>query len=66
MKVRSRGRLGVGRDDVLTPVQHSRWLTAHIPTAQLELIDASGHGFFWESPAAFNGAVRRHLLEEPG
>lgn len=32
-----------GRDDLVVPVQHARWLADHIPHAQLRLLGGEGH-----------------------
>ena len=52
-----------GTEDRITPPALSEQLTALIPNARLELIDAAGHLANAEQPAAFNAAVDRFLAE---
>lgn len=47
----------VGEADLLTPVELSQFLTMHLPNAELQIIAAAGHNFFWEAPEAFNQVV---------
>src|SRR5262249_24080730 len=51
----------VGGEDILTPPRFSRELAALIPGARLEVIPGSGHGYFWETPDAFNEACLAFL-----
>ncbi len=50
-----------GRDDRLTPPEHSQEIAAAIPAAQLELIDECGHLLTWEQPARVNALLRDWL-----
>lgn len=47
----------VGNEEKLIPVERSRSLAANLPNATLQVIDAAGHNFFWETPDSFNAAV---------
>ncbi|MDX6199069.1 MAG: hypothetical protein QOJ79_2220 [Actinomycetota bacterium] len=46
-------------DDPLIPVEHARWLAAHLPNARLEEVDGSEH-FLW---ADHRNLVVRRVLE---
>jgi pimeloyl-ACP methyl ester carboxylesterase len=50
-----------GRDDRLTPPEHSQEIAAAIPGARLELIDECGHLLTWEQPARVNALLRDWL-----
>lgn len=51
----------IGRQDILTPLELSEEIAAAIPSAQLEIIDDSGHLSTLEQPDAVNRALRRWL-----
>jgi len=44
--ITSRVRLWHGEDDRFSPVEHTRWLSHHIPQAQVEVQIQSGIGHF--------------------
>jgi len=48
----------VGEDDHMTPVKYARFLSEHLPHAQLEVIPTAGHMVMLEQPAAVEGALR--------
>lgn len=50
-----------GTDDALSPVQNAEALAAHLPNAELVLLEGIGHSPNVEDPVAFNGAIRRFL-----
>ena len=50
-----------GTDDALSPVQNAEALVAHLPKAELVLLEGIGHSPNVEDPVAFNGAIRRFL-----
>ncbi len=52
-----------GRDDLLTPVKYSEFLTQRLPAAQLEIIDNSGHMLMLEQPEAFNRVLRDFIVD---
>jgi pimeloyl-ACP methyl ester carboxylesterase len=49
-----------GTEDQLLPVQNGRLLASLIPGAALEILDGTGHMFFWEHPERSAELVRRH------
>jgi len=48
----------VGRQDWITPVDQSEYLAAHIPGAQLAILEHSGHGPMIEENDVFTARVR--------
>jgi len=46
--------ISVADQDILVPPRFSRALAERIPQAKFLLIDAAGHGYFWERPDVFN------------
>jgi pimeloyl-ACP methyl ester carboxylesterase len=50
-----------GRQDILTPPELSEEITAHIPNADLILIEACGHLSTMERPKIVNTAMRAWL-----
>ena len=61
------GRLGqitaptlvmTGDQDCLVPPANARLLVEKIPGARLHIIAGTGHGFFWEAPAAVCSSLR--------
>jgi pimeloyl-ACP methyl ester carboxylesterase len=46
--------VSVAEEDILVPPRFSRQLAARVPGAQLELVKAAGHVYFWERPDVFN------------
>ncbi len=46
--------VSVGEEDILLPPRFSRELAARVPGARFELVQASGHVYFWERPDVFN------------
>lgn len=57
------GRLGtltcptlvsVGEDDILVPPRFAREIAAAVPTAELRIIGAAAHAYFWERADVFN------------
>ena len=57
------GEIGVptlvvcGRQDRMTPVKYSEFLSTHIPGARLTLVDDAGHYVMIEKPAAVSDAL---------
>jgi len=51
----------VGSEDILTPPRLARELATVIPGARLEVLAGGGHGYFWETPEAFNAAALASL-----
>jgi pimeloyl-ACP methyl ester carboxylesterase len=49
-----------GTDDQLLPVDNGRQIAALIAGSQLEILDGTGHMFFWEHPERSAELVRRH------
>jgi 3-oxoadipate enol-lactonase len=49
-----------GTADELIPVQNAHVIAGHIPHAPLELLDGTGHLFFWEEPMRSAELVRDH------
>jgi pimeloyl-ACP methyl ester carboxylesterase len=49
-----------GTDDQLLPVGNGRQIAALIAGSQLEILDRTGHMFFWEHPERSAELVRRH------
>jgi 3-oxoadipate enol-lactonase len=47
-----------GTADDLIPVQNAHVLAGHLPAARLELLDDTGHLFFWEEPLRSAELVR--------
>lgn len=50
-----------GTEDGLSPVENAEQLSAHIPSARLELLDGVGHSPNVEAPDQFNGLIRAFL-----
>jgi pimeloyl-ACP methyl ester carboxylesterase len=46
-----------GRDDRLTPPEHSQEIADAVPGTQLELLDECGHMLTWEQPARVNALL---------
>jgi len=53
----------VGSEDILTRPALAQELAALIPGARLEVIPTVGHGYFWETPEAFNAACLAFLAD---
>lgn len=51
-----------GTEDRMLPVANGRAIAAAIPGARLELLDATGHMFWWEHPAESAALVAAHAL----
>jgi len=49
----------VGRDDVLTPVRHSRELAEAIPSATLHVEPDTGHMLMMERPHVVAAPIRK-------
>jgi 3-oxoadipate enol-lactonase len=49
-----------GTADELIPVHNAHLIAGHLPDARLELLDGTGHLFFWEEPLRSAGLVRDH------
>jgi pimeloyl-ACP methyl ester carboxylesterase len=49
-----------GTEDQLLPVENGRLIASLIPGAQLEILEGSGHMFFWERPERSAELVRAH------
>jgi len=52
-----------GAEDLLTPLRFSAEIAAAIPGARLSVIEAVGHGMFWEATERFNDLVLGFLDE---
>lgn len=50
-----------GSADEATPPTDARWLDAHLPDSQLEVIGGAAHVSNYDHPEAFTAAIRRHL-----
>jgi len=50
-----------GTDDGLSPVANAEQLAAHLPNAELELMDGIGHSPNVEDSVGFNSAIQRFL-----
>ena len=50
-----------GEEDIFTPPRFSREIAAAIPGSRLTILPEVGHGMFWETPEAFNGALVEFL-----
>jgi pimeloyl-ACP methyl ester carboxylesterase len=50
-----------GAEDIFTPPRFSEEIAAAIPGARLTVLPEVGHGMFWETPEAFNAALRQFL-----
>ncbi len=46
-----------GKEDQMTPVKYAEFLAAHIPKAQLVVIEGAGHSVMLEQPFAVNRAL---------
>ncbi len=53
----------VGDRDIQTPVGAARIIHKGIPGSQLLVLHGCGHGFMWEAPQDFNGAVLDFLQD---
>lgn len=53
-----------GDADTVVPVDHGRYLAAHIPGAQLEELPGAGHGFLLTQRRPTSERIRRFLAEE--
>ncbi len=49
-----------GTADDLIPVQNAHVIAGHLPHARLEILDGTGHLFFWEEPLRSAELVRDH------
>ena len=49
-----------GTEDQMLPVQNGHAIAARIPGARLEILDGTGHLFFWEQPHRSAELVREH------
>lgn len=54
-----------GAEDILTPTRFSAEIAAAIPGSRLTILPDVGHGMFWETPEAFNGALLSFLANNP-
>lgn len=52
-----------GDQDFLKGIPYARILKAHIPHAELHLLDGAGHASCWERPAEFNSVVLGFLAK---
>ena len=55
-----------GAEDIFTPPRYSEAIAAAIPNARLTVLPNAGHGAFWETTDAFNGAVLGFLRRFQG
>jgi pimeloyl-ACP methyl ester carboxylesterase len=53
--------VSVAEDDILVPPRFARTLAAAVPGAELRILDAAGHCYFWERPDAFNAMCLEFL-----
>ena len=53
-----------GAEDIFTPPRLSEQIAAVIPGARLTILPEVGHGMFWETPEAFDGALLGFLQEQ--
>ncbi len=53
----------VGRHDFITNVAMAEEMTAHIPNAQLEVFENSGHFAFIEEPEKFHDVIKKFVLK---
>ena len=53
--------VSVAADDILVPPRFSRALAERIPGAELQVLPAGGHVYFWEHPDAFNELCLKFL-----
>jgi pimeloyl-ACP methyl ester carboxylesterase len=51
----------VGRDDVVTPVEHSAAIVRRLPTAELVVLPSTGHALMLERPHNVNSCLGRLL-----
>jgi 3-oxoadipate enol-lactonase len=51
-----------GTADELIPVQNAHVIAGHMPGARLEILEGTGHLFFWEEPLRSAELVRDHAL----
>jgi 3-oxoadipate enol-lactonase len=49
-----------GTDDLMLPVQNGELIASRIRGARLEILDGTGHMFFWEQPEHSAQLVREH------
>jgi 3-oxoadipate enol-lactonase len=50
-----------GTEDLMLPVQNAAAIAKRIPRAELEILDGTGHLFFWEHPQRSAELVRRNV-----
>ncbi|NIP44646.1 MAG: hypothetical protein GWN61_25370, partial [candidate division Zixibacteria bacterium] len=50
-----------GKDDQLTPVKYSRYLSNQMPNARMEVIPDAGHMVMLEKPDAFTQILSEFL-----
>jgi pimeloyl-ACP methyl ester carboxylesterase len=53
----------VGKDDILTPVKYSEFLSQKIKDSRLTILDKGGHCAMHEYPNEFNAAIREFIKE---
>jgi pimeloyl-ACP methyl ester carboxylesterase len=51
----------VGREDVMTPVKYSEFLSRKITGSRLVILDNAGHALMHQAPEAFNSALREFI-----
>jgi 3-oxoadipate enol-lactonase len=51
-----------GTEDAIIPVENGRMVAGLIPGARLEILDDTGHLYFWEHPEHSAELVREHAL----
>jgi 3-oxoadipate enol-lactonase len=53
--------LVVGDEDTIAPVRAVEWLTGHLPSARMAVIEGAGHSAYFEKPQEFNSLVLAFL-----
>jgi pimeloyl-ACP methyl ester carboxylesterase len=53
----------LGDQELLNPLPDAAFLARRIPRARLRVLPGGGHGFLWEIPEAFNGAVLEFIRQ---
>ena len=53
----------VGSKDLLKGIPYARLFKAHIPHAELHILDGAGHASCWERPEEFNSVVLGFLAK---
>ena len=59
--IRTPAQVIAGEEDIFTPPRYSVEMANAIPGATLTVLPEVGHGMFWETPEAFNTALRAFL-----